>query len=358
MKLSDVVNQLRGVLPKYTDVFSSVLGISSITASAGVATIVTSEVHGLVTGANVVLRNATIETEISAVSQDGLVFTFTTDTDHDLTLNWAGHETVALTGFTDSDWNDSFTLIDVPNRRSFKVRSTNTSPTLTGAENLLENRSDGVNGRYAANLVSTTSFTVAGDFIDGDYIGGSISKSQRITGTINLERALEQYTKQELEDYWLFVVMADAEVSKDRNSFSDAVNTVPAGNDIRSRLIDGFNLYIFKNTTQSVVDAIDVCRHDLLLPILRSVFGSRFPTGLTGTGDFKTILLGHQAFDYNRAILIYEYRFQVVMDITDEDTVEDLDTRAFRDIDLTEVIDGDDTTDMTVLDINLDDEPV
>ena len=67
--------------------------------------------------------------------------------------------------------------------------------------------------------------------------------------------------------------------------------------------------------------------------------------------------MGHSAFDYNRAVLIYEYSFQAVMDLTDSDTVEDADTRAFRDIDYTEAIGGEDTTDMTV-NVDLDEEPL
>ena len=168
MKLADVINQLRAVLPKYTDVFSSVINISSITVSGGVATIVTTGPHGFLAGANIVIGNAQVETPISAVSQDGNVFTFTTGSDHDLTLGWPEHEEVTLNGFTDSAWNDSFTVTDVPNRRNFKVRSANTIPTLNTNEVLLEIRSDGVNGRWSAIVINPTTFTVQTVTLDGD----------------------------------------------------------------------------------------------------------------------------------------------------------------------------------------------
>lgn len=357
MKLTDIINQLRAILPKYTDVFSTVLGITSINASGGVATIVTSAVHGLSTGANITIANVITHTSISAVSKDGLVFTFTTGSDHDLTLGW--QETVTFSGFTDSVWNDSFILVGVPNRRTFKIQSTNSLPSLNTNEVLFENRVDGINGRWSATVINTTSFSITGSFIDGIYSGGTVASSPRISGAINIDRALFEYTEQNLNDFWLFAVMTDAEVSKDRTTFSDATATRATGNDMRLRLIDGFSLYIFKNVTEDIaaIDAIDVCRHDLLLPVLKSVNGVRFDTGLTGSADFRTVLLGHNAFDYNRAILVYQYEFQAVMDLTDSDTVQDEDTRAFRDVDYTHSIGGDDTEDMTVT-VDLDEEPL
>lgn len=360
MRITDVINQLRGVIPKYTDYFSTVLSVSTITASGGTATIVTSSPHGLTTGMNIVLKDVLTETSINGVSQDGLVFTFTTATDHDLTLGWPEHEYITLDGFTDVDWNGSFKLLGVPNRRTFKVNSTNTLPTLNSNEILEEIRIDGVNGRYSLTVVDDTTIEVTGDFNDGTYSGGNISTAQRISGAVTVERALEQYTAQNLTDLWMFVVMSDASTSKDRSTYSDATSTKTAGNDMRLRLVDGFSLYIIKNTTEDItaIEAIDICRHDLLLPILKSINGIRFDTGLTYDGDFRCIFTGHTYFDYNRAIIIYQYDFEVVMDLTNDDVVEPEDTRAFRDIDYYLTLGGDDTDQMTVLPVDLDEEPL
>lgn len=359
MKLSDVINQLRVVLPKYTDLFSTVIGIDSISASGGVATITTSSAHGLSNGANITISDVLTRTPIDSVSKDGNVYTFTTSTPHDLTYGWPDHETVSLDGFTDSAWNNSFVVVRVQNRENFNVRSINSLPSLNTNEVLLENRIDGINGRWSATVTGASTFTITGSFDDGVYSGGTISSGQRISGAVEIQRAVEQYTAQNLNDYWMFVVMREAETSKDRSTYSDATATRSASDDMRLRLIDGFSLYVFKNTTQDIaaVSAIDICRHDLLLPILKSVNGIIFPTGLTNNSDFRTIFTGHGAFDYNRAVLIYEYNFESVMDLTNADTVEEEDTRAFRDIDYTEEIGGVDTTDLTV-NVDLDEVPL
>lgn len=359
MKLSDVVAQLALLLPKNTDKLSITPSISIIVVSGGVANVVTSIPHGLPDGAVITVADVEILTPIIMVSKDGNVYTFTTGFDHDLVSTWPEHATVLLSGFTNGAWNDSFTLVSVPNRRTFKVRSVNGLPVLTGSEVLHEIRVDGVNGRQVISLISSTSFSYSGSFLDGNYSGGSFNSTVRVAGSVNFERAEEQYTKQLAGELWCFVVMHDAEVSKDRHSLSDATATRATGDDMRIRLIDGFSVFYFVPTSDDImaVDAMDVCRHDLLLPTLKAVFGARFDTGLSGGADFRTVLTGHGIAKYNRAVLAYEYGFEFVTDLTNDDAINEGDTRAFRDVDYTQLVGGDDTVNMTVA-IDLDDEPL
>ena len=359
MRLLDVVTQIALILPRYTDLFSNLLTISSISSSGGTATITTTAAHDLSTGDPVTISNVLTRTPISSISQSGLVFTIQTSVDHDLTSTWPDHDTVDFEGFTSSLWNDSFTLLSVPNRRVFTIQSTNTLPTLNGNEVLLENRVDGVNGIYQATVTAPTAFTISGDFIDSVYSGGTVGSKVRVYGAITLERAMEQYTGQPTSDLWCMVVMNDAEVSKDRSTFSDAIATKVTGDDLRLRVLDGFTVTFIKNTGPDITanNAVDLFRHDLFLPLLKSVYGVRFDTGLSGGDDFKTILSAHGVSLYNKATLAYTYDFEVVMDITADDAVHEGDTRAFRDVDYTLQMGGDDTTDMTI-GINLDDDPL
>jgi hypothetical protein len=359
VKLSDVVIQLALLLPKYTNRLSSILSISSITVSAGVVTVITSVPHGLVNGAVITVADVESLTPITAVSKNGNIYTFTTGIDHDLTSTWPEHAAVELSGFTDGAWNSSFILVDVPNRRNFKVQSINSLPVLTGSEVLHEIRTDGVNGRQIITVINDTTFTYSGSFLDGNYFGGTLNSNVRVAGSVNFERADEQYTKQLADNLWCFVVMHDAEVSKDRQSFSDATATRTTSDDMRLRLIDGFSVFYFMPTADDItaVNAMDVCRHEMLLPTLKSVFGARFDTGLSGAADFRTVLTGHGVMQYNRAYLVYEYGFEFVTDLTNDDAVNQGNTRAFRDISYTQLVGSTDVTDMTVS-INLDDEPL
>lgn len=363
MRIGDVVKQIRAVLPNYTDYFGDIVAIDSIVASGGVATVTTATAHNLSSGSAVSLAGVETRTPISAVDVSGINFTFTTSLDHDLTFSWPEHEYIELGGFTDANWNTAFELKSSDNRRTFKVMSSNTTPTLTGDEYLLEtDRVDGLNGVYEVTVTGTNTFTISGDFIDGTYtpINGKVFSNPRVASVIDIDRALDEYTKKDVGDFWIFVEPVDAEVSKDRSTFSDATATISNGQEMRVRLIDGFSVYIVAPTSQEIAgeSALDICRHDLLLPLMKTLYGTQFDTGLTfSDGGFRTILDGHGVAAYNKAFLVYRYQFQVVMDLTDSDTVIPSGTRAFRNIDYTQSVGDDYVTDATISDLDLDIDP-
>ena len=331
MRLTDIVAQLQLVLPQYTDYFSNTLAIESIVVEPTIATIKTTSAHGLLNNKAVTISEVSIQNGITAISKDGLIYTLDTDIKHDLSYGYPGYETVTLGGFTSYDWNDDFTLTGVPNRDQFNIQSANTIPTLNGSEYLLENRIDGVNGRFSVTVIDATTFTISGSFEEGVYLGGYVKTKVRIAASINIDRTLQQYTKKEIDEMWAFVSMHDATASKDRNAYNDGVATFANGEDIRLRIIDGFSVFLIANVSESIaaVDAIDIFRHELLGPILKSLYGVSFPTGLSESSDFKAIITGHGQSFYDRATLVYQYNFQFTNDITIEDGVENQNTRAF-----------------------------
>lgn len=363
MRIADVVNRLKTSLPNYTGLFCDIVSVSSVIASGGVATITTTTPHGLSTGREVTVSNVATRTPINSVLKDGLIYTFTTLIDHDLTFGWDDHNRVELGGFTDIAWNTEFDLKSSNNRREFTINSANSIPTLNGNEYLLElNRVDGIDGNYGITVINTTTFTVNGDFNDGVYtpINGVIYSNPRIAATIDIDRAIDEYTKYNSNQFWLMVEPVNVDISKDRSTFSDATNTIANGNDMRTRMIDGFTAYIIAPTSQEIAGevALDICRHDLLLPMMKSLYGFQFATGTSNQMDFKTTLKSHGVTAYDRAYLVYSYEFEVVVDLTNDDAVDDKATRAFRNIDYTQSMGGDDTTDMTVSDIDLDIQPI
>lgn len=357
MKLLDVINQLKTVLPKYTTALATSLSISEISVSAGTATVTTSTPHNLIAGREVVLSGVQTHTVIDAISKDANIVTIVTAAPHDLTQDWPEHETVTLSGFDNEDWDKEFELVSVPSRYAFKIRNTADVPeALTGNEYLLEIRNDGVNGRHLITQAAAKSFKFTGITLDGTYTGGTVQAGVRIGGAVTLEHALQQYTEQGLSDLWCFVVMDDLGVSRDRTSYSDAVSTKTASDDMRLRLIDGFQVVLIKNVTHDAgaVVAVDLFRHDMLAPILKSVYGVTFDTGLTGSGDFKTIITGAGFVSYNLASFAYAYKFQVVMDITNEDAATADDSIAFRSIDYHEYLSENEEVDDMAVEIALD----
>ncbi len=338
MRIADIIAQLQRVLPGKTDLFHDVIAVTSITATATLATIVTADAHNLVDGSLVTLSGVESRAPITAVDQDGLLTRFTTSVDHDLTEGNPDTPTVNLIGFTDGAWNVAHELVSVPNRRSFVVRSALAIPVLNGAEVLLEpNRIDGINGAYDATVVSSTSFTISGSFIPGIYTptNGRVSSEPRITGAITVERARQIYDAAP-KRFWMSVVPDAAVVSKHRATESDAISAMMDGEDLRLRILDNFAVFVFAPVDGELgaVDTLDICRHDLLGPIVSSLYGTRPLTGLAcAVSEFRITFVGHRPFDYDRGVLAYEYAFQAPADLTTDDAVVLEADRAFRDID-------------------------
>lgn len=339
MRIADIVEQLQKVLPTKTNLFHEVVSVASINATATEATVITNGEHNLVDGTLINLSGVESRAPINATASDGgLLKTFTTSVDHDLTRGNPDTPTVNLIGFTDASWNVAHELVGVPNRRTFVVRNALTAPVLNGGEVLLEpNRIDGINGLFEITLVDDTTFTIGGSFIAGVYTpnNGRVSSSPRIGAAISIERALELYDENP-KGFWAFVVPADVVVSKDRNTESDATSMKMDGDDMRLRLLDNFGVLVFAPVDQELAaeESLDVCRHDLLGPIVSSLYGTRPLTGLAcAISEFRITFNGHRLFNYNKAVLAYEYSFQAPFDLTTDDAVVLEADRAFRDID-------------------------
>lgn len=357
MRPSDIVNQLRILLPRYTRLFDDQLQIDSIAVASGVATITTLKPHGMITGDAVTLSQVESRTPISEVSKDGLVVTITTSLNHDLTENW--QEEVTLSGFNSTTYNGTFKLQKVPNRKNFTIQNTEAVPVLSGLEVLHEVTAEGVNGMYSVTVTGDNTFTVTTEAVDGNYFGGFVSSFVRVAASATAERAVVQYDEFQDKQLWMFVIPESAEVSKDRSTLSDAVGSIATGQDIRMRLIDPFSLLVFVPTDNEFAaeEALDICRHDLLLPLTKSLFGAKFPSGLSSPMDFKVVMTAHDVFDYTKAYYVHQYTFEAVYDLTECDAVEPTNTRAFRDINYTQQHGGADTLNLTA-NINLDDEPL
>lgn len=364
MKLNDVADQLRVLLPRYTSLLSEYLSITSVTAVGGVATIVTSAPHGLTTGRFVILNGVGRQTPISATSVPAaLRVGFETSIDHDVTMNWFADPEdastdgrVRLGGFTTAQWNGLHELSSVPNRRNFQVKTALTAPVLNGAEYILEVEAGGMIGAYPIISINSTNFSIAGGFPDGDYLGGTISKMPRISVAITGVDAWTRLITPQTDDAISIVVIPlPVRTSKDRREYSDAVAAQTKGQDVRLKLIDGFTIAIVVPTHKqlSAGRAIDLCRHDLRGPLYRCLYGAIFPTGTSLAGDYKAIPISDEVLNYDHSILVYGYDFQIPYDIATGDAVSPKRTTAFRDI-LYTLDEGDGMTNT----VDLDDEPL
>jgi uncharacterized membrane protein YqgA involved in biofilm formation len=360
MKTVDIVSQLQTIIPRYTNMFSDEISISSLTCSGSTITATTSIVHGLVTGQQVNIVGAITPITITNLTEINGQGVATTASDHDLTLGY--QSTVTIIGADQPQYNGTFDLIDVPNRYNFVYQLT-TQPSIrpaTGTIFLQSTLKYGYNGLQTITVTSPTTFTYVITSTPESPAQGTISlrANTRISGTINVDRFIESYTKQLQDQIWLVVALGAASASKDRFIFSDATYTHTTGQDFRQRIISPFSVYAFIPTINSIsgMNERDLAE-DLAVLIFKSILRFKTPTLFSDQTSFGITFSGHDFYQYNYAYYIHEYKFEQNYDLTYMDTIDTDDSRAFRDIDfnITSYFDG---LSITNMNINLDRVPM
>lgn len=366
MKASDVILQLKNVLPQLTDQFSDEIAISDISISGTTVTVTTATSHGLKVGEALTISGGKAAVDVSSLTQVGGLATLDTVQDHDVTKNVA--ETfipkIEITGANESEWNDTFDVTDgPPNRKTieFDVPASHTSPA-TGTILLFDGADRGMNGiQLVTVIVSPTVFEyelTTSIALTTALPGAKLKKNIRITGSLTIDRAIRAYTRQKKQKLYAFVVLGDALISKDTNVNSDATAPRFDGEDFRMRLVQNMGIFIFVPVTQSLAGA--VARRDLIEEIRPAIFkailGIKFPSQLFECEFSKLSYEGDSIFADNDAYFIYQFAFQTVFDIVDADTADDSDDVAFRDIFIDFAPDLPDTT--FIASIDLDDEPI
>ncbi|MEK0324942.1 MAG: hypothetical protein QQN63_04490 [Nitrosopumilus sp.] len=338
---SEVVNQLRVLLPTFTDLFTDNISNTALSVTSGIATVTTPVDHGLATGDAITIANAITPNSIISFTKSGLNFTFKTSVSHDLTLG--EQTTVTLSGFTDGDWNDTFTLQKVPNRTEFTVTSANADPVLNSNELLNEILTGGNNGIFGITVTSPTIFTFATNSRDTTSTV-TIKSEPRITSVPGVDELARQYTKQPPTKFWAFVIFNAIVASKDRSVRSDRTNSRTASDDKRSQYSQTFSVFVVAPTQEqlSALDAMDICYQDLLLPFARSLVGFKPSSPLSEAGVYVVTLLGSSQAGYDVATYTHQYDFEFAFDLTNADSVDPISNQAFRDIPSTLVVGTDD----------------
>lgn len=353
MNPSEIVNQLKAIMPRYTDFFTDNIANTAIVVSSGTATATTPAAHELSTGNAVTIADAVTPNPIVSFTKVGLNFTFTTSAPHDLTLG--EQDTVTLSGFTDGDWNATFDLKAVPNRNEFTVQSVNSDPVLNTNEILNEILVTGINGIFEITVTGSTTFTFT--TTSRDTTSTVVIKSNpRFTAVPDIDELTRQYTDQTDESiFWGFVIFNPVVASKDRSVRSDRINSKTAADDQRANYSQSFSVFVVAPTQDqlSALSAMDTCYQELLFPFTKSLVGFKPSNPLSEVGVYTVTLIGSANAGYTRAYYIHQYDFEFAFDLTNSDAVEPISNQAYRDAETT-LIAGTDTA--LTAKINLDED--
>ena len=376
MRASDVVLQLASNLPKYTDLFTDNFSVTSITGTPTGAdltvTVETSIAHGLVAGQGVFIDGAQTPLTLSSFTRTATAGLITTASDHDFTigsqggaLSGEGATNAITSGANEAEFNGSFPITAVPNRREIQVSMADSGAVVATGSPIIENAASELqsfNGiQEILTVPTTTTFTylIVGGASLQNPVGTIVAKANvRISSAIGLDQIVAAYTDQVPDKLWGFVTIDDVVASKDRRILSDATDNIQRSDYFRQQILQPMTFYVaFPTAVQEIAgrQSRDVAE-ELFRPICQSVLFKRFDS-LLFVGAYNPLqFISHGFSEYQSAFYIHQYTFEQVADIYFEDTVGFDEDVAFRDIDLTIGVDV--GTGQLTADIDLDEVPL
>jgi hypothetical protein len=343
MKSEEIVKQLMAALPAQTDLFTDSISVTGIT-SAGVVATVNAPSHGLLVNSLFTICNAQTNLVIEEIVRDGEVASARTESNHDLTfdeiqIEQNGALMVTISGATEAEFNGTFELLSVPNRTHFQFKVADSGAgESTGSPVLVDGFAYSYNGTFNVDsVIDDDFFTYTLPFADLPDAAGTITlkKNYRISRIVNLERALEAYTKMETDKLWLFVETGDGAASKDRKTQSDATAVLGRTNSFRQQVIFPFTVYCFVNATEDVSggESKDEMR-DVMLFLFRSLLGKVFQTNFSCESENQVVYNSDGTIFYDSATYAHAFQFETVNDISFGDSIGYDFNVAFRDIEL------------------------
>lgn len=331
MKLSDLVKQAQKKLPLYTNYFSNNVAVSSLTSSGTTCTLTTSTPHGLIVGQEFIVEGAKVQNNITSLTQYRGLGKIVTQYPHQVTKNTplrAGDSThITIQGANESAYNGTFLIMDIPSANVIEFSINNSAPaTATGTPYLKEDCYANYNGRQIVDtVISNTSLTFKlpqtpnANTAIGDI---SIKAGIRVSGEYSIEHAIEAYEANADGQLWGFCVLNGANISKSRVNHTDALATVLKGSDLRIDLIQDFDFFVIIPTTSDYcwVDFVDLA-NELRIPILKTFHRAKLESGLTDEDSYLAFV-GDQPVDTTtKAFMVYDYKFQSTINISNEDGV-------------------------------------
>lgn len=362
----DITLHLQRYLPVFTDMFSDT--ITATATVSGTTVTVTSVAHGLVVTNKITVGGGDFDNSIAGVvdNGDGTV-RFTTDFEHDLTepKNVNDPTTLTLSGIG-SPWDGVHTIDSIPNRMTFEIEfptGVTVLPDISTA-NLVEDRAAGIIGFQEVATVpdaDTFTFDVANvpDFPTGAVQSIKIAKNIRIAAAENINRADDFYTAQSTDDAWLFVIMQDVEVSKDRHTLNDGVATYTNQNLGKQTILQNFSTAVILgvDADASGSSAMNKFYGEIYRALVSALYGFFFDDTDTAT-RYVTVATGHgPATVQNTSYSMHAYDWQIPSVISYDNGFLLQPDVAFRDIVSAWANNSDDEAIMN-LGVDLDDEPL
>lgn len=329
MKASDIANRLKAVLPLYTNDFSDVINITSLSKSGSIITATTALNHSLTTGRHVTIFGVEQKLNIDTiVLTNGLVTVTTTDPHYLSDPQFYSSENtpyVKLSGNLPSEYNGIFKLKNVIDELNFTFYlNTSNNPTSTGYLILEDNV---YNGYHQITVTSSTGFTFIND-LEAYEATGSIQMSygSRIAYAATPERAAQFYSedKSRVMQKWLFAVLGSDASFKNNIVASDISSAKRSGESYQLDNQQDFSIFCFIPCANDLLggDASDNARSYRSF-LLKCLSNYRFDSDLSELKLEPVNYIGSETEDYNNATYVHRFDFSTKGYINDSDVSQD-----------------------------------
>ena len=329
MRGQEIVDRLKQTLPLYTDDFSIIGNINTLSRS-GTTITANAPSHNLTTNDYIIIRGAKEPINLLSITRNGDIATVTSATDHKLSdpSKYAINQLplfIEISGATPSDYNGFFKLLSVPNSTTFTFKILTTPVDATASGTLLLNDFDGYNRFHKITVLDSDNFTYTTNNSNlGTPAQGIIkfSSASRIDNAATPERA-EQHFIDVSNNNRMYIILGDKLSYKDGTIATDITASKYSEQDFYLDTQQEFSIFVFIPSINCVAggNQSDLAR-SYEKSILKAIANYEFTSLLLEEKYNSTTYIGNTIELYDTAKYVHRFDFSARGRITAEDTAE------------------------------------
>jgi len=341
MKAIYIVNRLKEILPKYTDDFSTILNVSSLTRYGSTITCTTTANHNLTTNDYITIKGAKEPILLSGITYSSGVATAISLTDHNL-IDPLKYSAPFLPLYVEisgaSGYNGVWELLTVPDDLTFTFKVSGSPSTVSGGYLNLEDQ-DGYNGYKQITVVSPTVFTYqTTGTMQSPALGTiKVSSATRIDYSATAQRISDHYSKTNsinILQTWAYVVLNQDQSFKNDTIVGDSSTAKITNESYYNALQQNFSIYVISPATTSTLagDIADKVRQYKIY-FLKAIVNYNFHSDLKDLITKPAQYVGSETDDYVEAYYTHRFDFTAQNIIQTEDTVDFGNGKPFKQVD-------------------------
>lgn len=325
MKLEEIQNQLRSNLPLHTERFNTWKTAVGINVVNNVATVTTIQPHGFDIGDYVNIKDVDYNNAIASLEVAKGKVVAKTQYPNDMTAGYTAELEIIDSDITEVNGVFINNLQFASDRFIFSYTTSLVDGVDSGSAKLVEKNLPRYNNRFEIKTVpDSTSFTI--EYLNDDWADFTTTCSWstleiRVGVAFNLEHADSYYTKQNNDDWWMFITPTENLVSKNRGTDNDFTDRIESGVGIHQEVSKGFFCWTFVNVNNSLskMRVMDECNNEILRALSSSLLG--YQPSKFWSNDFSFIHYKGETFGPNeqRAYYVHGHEFATTFTLTNAD---------------------------------------